>query len=114
MQTKTIKSKILSFILIIMVYGFVFNPWTSFPYTFIIIIAAVIAIAYWSDKSLSSIGLKVDKSFLKIIGISALLFIIIEPLLDFVVQPLVSKLTSEPADYSMFQSIEGDFPKYLK
>jgi len=111
---KTDKSKILALIQLILIYGFIFNPWTSFPYTFILIIFFIFIITYWSDKSLSKIGFKSNISFFKIIGIGLLLFAVLEPILDFIVQPLVNKLTGEIADYSTFQSVANNFPKYSK
>jgi len=110
----THKSKIYAFTLLVLIYGFIFNPWTTFPYTFIIIIIAIILISYWNDKSLSKIGLQPSISFLKTIGIALILFAIIEPVLDFVVQPIINKLIGETPDYSTFQSIAGNFPKYSK
>ncbi len=114
LKNLTNQSKISTFIQLILVYGLIFNPWTSFPYTFILIIIVIFIIAYSNDKTLSEIGLKSDISFLKIIGIGLLLFAVLEPVLDFIVQPLVNKLTGEIADYSTFQSIANNFPKYSK
>jgi len=114
LEKETNQSKIFALIQLILIYGFIFNPWTSFPYTFVIIIIAIFIITYWNDKKLSEIGLKSNISFFKIIGIGLLLFVVLEPILDFIVQPLVNKLTGDIADYSAFQSIANNFPKYSK
>jgi len=114
LKKETNKSKIYALILLVFIYSLIFNPWTSFPYTFIVIIISILIITYWNDKSLSEIGLKSNISFLKLIGIGLFLFLILEPVLDFVIQPMVNKLTGEIADYSSFQSIAGNFPKYSK
>lgn len=113
-KNETIESKILALIQLILVYSFIFNPWTSFPYTFIIIIITILLFTYWNDKSLTRIGLQPNFSFLKTIGIALLLFVVTIPILDFIIQPLVNKITGEIADYSAFKSIGGNFPKYSK
>lgn len=107
-------SKIFALVQFILIYGFIFNPWTSFPYTFVIVIISILIVTYWNDRSLSEIGFKSNISFIKTIGTGLLLFVVIEPVLDFIVQPLVAKLTGEIADYSAFQSVAGNFPKYSK
>jgi len=110
----TIQAKLLAVIQLAVIYSFVFNPWTKFPYTFVIIILAIISITYWSDKTLFKIGLKPNTGFLKTIVIALSLFVIMEPILDFIIQPLVNKLTGEIADYSAFDSIANNFSKYTK
>lgn len=122
METETLFSestrpnhpKLESFIQFALVYAFIFNPWTSFPYTFGIIICAVLMLTFWMDKSLAGIGLKPRPVVLKLVGNGLLLFIIIVPVLDFVVQPVVNKLTGEVTDYGAFQALAGNFPMYLK
>lgn len=114
LQKESEKSKILAIIQLILCYGFIFNPWTTFPYTFIIIIIAVFLITYWGDESLSEIGLKLNMGWYKTIGVGLLLFALIIPILDFFVQPLVNKLIGDVTDYSAFQSIANNFPKYFK
>ena len=113
-KEKLIQPKILALIQIVLVYGFIFNPWTSFPYTFIIIIFAIFLITYWNDKTLFSIGLSPKINFTKTVGFALLLFIISVPVLDFIIQPLVNKLTGEIVDYSSFNSISNNFPKFTK
>ncbi len=108
------KSKIFSIIQLILCYGLIFNPWTSFPYTFIIIIITVFILTYWSDKSLSEIGFKSNISIYKTIGIGLLLFASLIPIIDFFVQPVVNKLTGDVTDYSAFETIANNFPKYSK
>lgn len=106
--------RLFAIIQLLFVYGLILNPWTSFPYTFIVIVITIILITYWNDKTLSTIGLKYKYSFLKIIGVALLLFLLVEPILDFIIQPLVNKITGEIVDYSAFQSLENNHPKYLK
>jgi len=113
-KKETYQLKLFAFVQLILIYGFIFNPWTSFPYTFIIIVIAIFLFTYWNDKTLSGIGFKSNTRFVKTIGIGILLFVTLEPILDFIVQPLVNKLTGEIPDYSSFQSIANNFPKYSK
>ncbi|WP_148871010.1 CPBP family intramembrane glutamic endopeptidase [Tenacibaculum adriaticum] len=79
-----------------------------------IIIISVFIITYWNDTSLKRIGLHPKTSFLKTIGTGLLLFLLLEPILDFIIQPLVNKLTGEVADYSAFKSVAHNFSKFLK
>jgi membrane protease YdiL (CAAX protease family) len=95
-------------------YAFVYNPWTKFPYTFLIIIAAVFAWCLWQDGNLEGIGLDTKGSFIKLITRVVLLFIAIEAIMDFVVQPLVNKLTEEIVDYSTFSRLAHKTDKYFK
>lgn len=108
--------KIVAFVQFAFIYGFIFNPWTSFPYTFIHIILVILAITFLHDRSFEKIGLTGQLSFFKVIGTALLLFLLIEPVLDFIVQPLVNKITGEVVDYSPFEPIAHNqslFFKYL-
>lgn len=111
---KNNQTKLFAFVPLILIYGFIFNPWTSFPYTFIIIIIGIFLFTYWNNKSLSEIGFKSNSNFFKIIGIGLITFVASEPILDFIVQPLVNKLTGVTADYSEFQSLANNFSKFSK
>lgn len=113
-KKEIIQPKILSLIQLILIYGFIFNPWTFFPYTFIIIIFTIILITYLNDNTLFTIGLKPKADFSKTIGFALLLFIISVPSLYFIIQPLVNKLTGEIVDYSAFDSIANNFQKFSK
>lgn len=98
----------------ILVFGFIFNPWTKFPYTFIVIILTILLIVYLKDKTLSNIGFKSDYHLLKILGIALTLFLIFEPIYDFIIQPLVNKLVNDVPDYSAFEILNHNSSKYLK
>lgn len=108
------QSKLIALIELILVYGFVFNPWTVFPITFIIIICAIFLFSIWHNKTLSDTGLKTITSSFKSIGIAIALFFILEPVLDFIIQPIVNNLTGDEVDYSAFQSLAHNFYKYSK
>ena len=99
---------------LIIVLGLMFNPWTVFPFTFIIIIIVILMFTYWKHCSLSEVGLKTDLGIVKIVGSALLLFTIIEPIFDFIVQPLINSIVNESPNYSLFQFIAHDSSKYLK
>jgi len=106
--------KLIALIELILVYGFLFNPWTAFPYTLIIIIIVVLLLTYLHDKNLAELGLKHRPNIAGSFKVALLLFLVIEPLLDFIVQPLSNKLTGEVTDYAAFQSLENNFYTYCK
>lgn len=107
-------TKILALFKLIAVFALVFNPWAKFPYRFIFIIITILTITYFEDKSFKKIGFKNQFGFLKLIGITLMIFVIIEPVLDFIIQPLVNKLTGEVPDYTAFDLVKNDFPKFIK
>lgn len=112
--TKTMKLRIFAALQITLVYSFVFNPWTSFPYTFLIIIIAAILLTVLSKVSLAELGFKTNRNFFSIVTTALLIFAVSEPILDFIIQPLINKLTHEIPDYSAFDRVKHNFPKYLK
>lgn len=99
---------------IIVLFAFIFNPWTKFPYTFLLLSLFVLTICYAEDKNFSAVGLNGKGSLLKLLLQAIGLFLIVEPLMDFIVQPLVNKISGETPDYSTFQVIENDTKRYLK
>lgn len=107
-------SRIIAFIKLAAIFALLFNPWAKFPYKFIIIILAILAVTYFEDKSFQRIGFKNQFSFLKVLGITLVVFIVIEPILDFIVQPLVNKLTGEIPDYTAFDLVKNNFQKFGK
>jgi len=107
-------TKIVALIKLMAVFALVFNPWAKFPYRFILIIITILIITYFEDRSFKKIGFKNQFGFLKLIGITLMIFIIIEPVLDFIIQPLVNKLTGEVPDYTAFDLVKNNFPKFIK
>ena len=84
------KDKFFAVMQLVLIYGLMFNPWTVFPFTFIIIIGAILILTYWKYRSFSEVGLKTDLGILKVISYALILFIIVEPIFDFVIQPLIN------------------------
>ncbi len=107
-------SRWMSFLSVFFIYAFVYNPWIKFPYTFVVISLAVIMFCLWQDGNLDGIGLKTNQPVLKIAGIAILLFLSSEILMDFLIQPLINKLTGEKADYSTFNRVTHQPAKYAR
>ncbi|HEX2629306.1 MAG TPA: type II CAAX endopeptidase family protein [Chitinophagaceae bacterium] len=108
------KTRCIELLPLIALFAFVYNPWTKFPFTFLIIIAAVLAWCEWRDGNLKGIGLDTKGNFITLITRVILLFIAVEIVMDFVVQPLVNKITGETVDYSTFNRLAHQTPKYFK
>lgn len=107
-------SRLFEIIQTVLIYGLIFNPWTSFPYTFIAISISILLLTYWKDKTLSTIGLVPKTGLLKTIVSSIVVFLVIEIGMDFIVQPFVNVLYDEAPQYDAFSSIAHDYAKYLK
>jgi membrane protease YdiL (CAAX protease family) len=108
------KKKLLYFLQVALLFGFMFNPWTTFPFTFLLLSLFVLLICYVEDGDLSAVGLKAKGSFIKLILQVAGLFLIVEPVMDFIVQPTINRLAHDVPDFSAFQSIENNTGRYLK
>lgn len=88
------------------------NPLTKFPFTFVIIVLFVLVTTFFQDGNLKNLNFKnIAISDFKIIIVA---YIILEILMDFVIQPVVSFAFNEPADYSSFKIIEGNLVLYFK
>ena len=98
----------------ILVFGFVFNPWTKFPYTFAIIIIGLILLYRVSNRPLLTLGFKSGIPLWRMVIWSLPVFLALELVMDFMVQPVVTKLAHDPADYTAFDALAGNTPKYLK
>lgn len=107
-----LQNKWMSLVLLAVVFLVIYNPLTRFPYTFCVIIIFVLIIIYLQNGNLKMLNFKnLNFHDLKVIIAS---YVILELGLDFIVQPLVTWLCNEPADYSAFKHIEGDASQYFK
>jgi uncharacterized protein len=88
------------------------NPVTHFPVTFIAINIFVIAYKLLAKQSPAELGIKRLRGI--DIGIALIAFLLIELSMDLLIQPLVNRLTGEPADYSSFAFLQGKTGEYLK
>lgn len=107
-----LQSRPVAFVLLAFAFALIYNPFTKFPVTFIVIIGYILVITYLQNGDLGSLRFKrlKPKDFVIII----FLYVALEMLMDFAVQPIVNKLLNEPADYSGFEVLKGNFPKYAK
>lgn len=93
-------------------FGLIYNPFTKFPYTFCVIILFIFLISFLQDGSLRNLNFK--KLRFKEIGVILGCYAVLELTMDFMFQPLATKLFNEPADYSSFEFIKGDSKSYFK
>lgn len=106
--------RLVALLQLLLIYAFVFNPWVPFPYTFVVIVAAILLLVWFESRSLAGLGFRSNLSVTQVIGYALLAFAVVEPVFDFIVQPLINKITGEITDYSMFKVLEGDFALYGK
>ncbi|ALR31710.1 hypothetical protein ATE47_14855 [Chryseobacterium sp. IHB B 17019] len=107
-----LNNKWIAMLLLAIAFALIYNPFTKFPYTFCIIIAVILLFTYLQDKNLKSLNFKkIGFSEIKIIIIC---YLTLELSMDFIFQPLVSRIFNEPADYSSFKILEGNPKMYLK
>ncbi|MDR6405230.1 MULTISPECIES: CPBP family intramembrane glutamic endopeptidase [Chryseobacterium] len=107
-----LNNKWIALLLLAITFALIYNPFTKFPYTFCIIIAVILLFTYLQDKNLKSLNFKkIGFSEIKIIIIC---YLTLELSMDFIFQPLVSRIFNEPADYSSFKILEGNPKMYLK
>lgn len=102
----------MALLLLAISFSLIYNPLTKFPYTFCVIIAVILLLTFFQDGNLKNLNFK--KIGGKEIKIILLCYLILELSMDFIFQPLVSKIFNEPADYSSFQIIEGNPKMYFK
>ena len=110
--SKFLNTKLAAFLLFAFTFGFIFNPWTKFPYTFIIIILIIFLFTYLQDGNLKALNFK--KINFKTMGIIVVAYAVLELSMDFFFQPFMNKIFSEPADYSSFEMLKGNSAMYFK
>lgn len=101
-----------AFLALAAAFGLVFNPFSKFPFTFLIVIAFVLLVTWLQNGHLRAIGFK--KFGIRELGIALLVFVPLELFVDFIVQPEAAILFNEPANYSAFAFLEGDLPQFAK
>jgi uncharacterized protein len=82
-------------------FGLMHNPLTHFPVTFMVISLFIISYKLLQPGNLTELGFKKFGGRELVIALVA--FSAIELIMDFAVQPMVSRLTDEPADYTSFE-----------
>ena len=105
------ENKALALLLLVAGFLLVYLPGVKFPYKFCIIIAFILAATWLQDGNLKQLNFKkIGGAEIKTILVC---YLVLELVMDFVVQPLISYLLKEPADYSAFDSIRGDSARYF-
>jgi membrane protease YdiL (CAAX protease family) len=112
MTFKLPDNKVLAFILLLIPLGLIYVPFAKFPWHLSIIGVLVLLLTWLQDRSLKALNFKTVTG--KTILTAIVLWIILELSMDFVVQPIVTKLVDEPADYSVFAGLEGKTKTYWK
>ncbi|HSD13587.1 MAG TPA: type II CAAX endopeptidase family protein [Flavobacterium sp.] len=110
--SKLLNNKLAAFLLFAIAFGFIFNPWTKFPYTFICIIFLILLFTFLQDGNLKALNFR--KIEMKSIGIILIAYVVLELSMDFIFQPLINKIFNEPADYSSFEALKGNSAMYFK
>ncbi|KGO95142.1 CPBP family intramembrane glutamic endopeptidase [Flavobacterium subsaxonicum] len=107
-----LNNKFAALTLIAVSFGLIFVPLAKFPIKFMIITALVLLFAFLQEGSLR--GLNFKRLRLQEVIIIIVSYLGLELLMDFAIQPLVSKIFNEPADYTAFDFIKGDTQSYYK
>lgn len=112
MTNRLSDNKLLSFILLLIPLALIYVPFAKFPWHLSIIAVIVLLLTWFQDRDLKALNFKkiTVKTILTAIGI----WIVLELTMDFIVQPLITKLLNEPADYSMFEGLKGRTKSYFK
>ena len=107
-----LNNKWVALLLLALAFSLIYNPFTMFPLTFCVIVLAILLFTYLQDGDFKNLNFKkIGFSQMKII---LACYLILEISMDFVFQPLVSKIFNEPADYSSFKIIENNPQQYIK
>ncbi|HEX7870553.1 MAG TPA: hypothetical protein VF455_10625 [Chryseobacterium sp.] len=107
-----LNNKWVALLLLVLTFSLIYNPFTKFPFTFCIIILAILLLSYLQDGNFKNLNFKkIKSSEIKVILIC---YLILELSMDFIFQPLTSKVFNEPADYSSFKIIENNPHQYFK
>lgn len=112
LSLKRNNNKWIALLFLAVAFALIYNPFTKFPFTFIVIILFILSATFFQDGNLKSLNFK--KLGFREFKIIILAYIVLELLMDFLIQPAVSFLFNEPADYSAFGMIEGNTALYLK
>ncbi|RYG40960.1 MAG: CPBP family intramembrane metalloprotease [Chitinophagaceae bacterium] len=109
---KFLRTPVASFILLSLAFAFIYMPWLKFPWKFGCIALLTLALTYLQSGSIKPMQLKKIGSDQFLIALG--LFAALELMMDFVVQPGLTRALHEPANYSGFSTLHGDINGYLK
>ena len=106
------REKLIPILLLFGTFSLIYNPFTKFPFTFLLIIIVILIVTYVQEGTLKGLHFKTIKS--RDFGIILISYALLELSMDFLFQPLVNRIFNEPADYSSFKIIEGKPYQYIK
>jgi membrane protease YdiL (CAAX protease family) len=106
------REKLISLLLLFSIFSLIHNPFTKFPFTFLLITIVILIVTYLQKGTLEDLNFKAIKSIDFIVILIS--YVLLELSMDFIFQPLVNRIFNEPADYSSFKIIEGKPYQYLK
>lgn len=111
-SNKLLNSKPVSLLLMALTFGLIFIPFAKFPIKFMAITVIVLLITYLQNGNLRN--LKFRKITIRSAITILFVYAVLEIVMDFVLQPLVSYIFDEPADYSAFDFLNGDAYNYFR
>nr|WP_315201617.1 CPBP family intramembrane glutamic endopeptidase [uncultured Flavobacterium sp.] len=106
------RKKLISLLLLFSTFSLIYNPFTKFPFTFLVIIIVILIVTFVQEKTLQGLNFKAIKS--KDLIAILISYVLLELSMDFLFQPLVNRIFNEPADYTSFKIIEGNTFQYQK
>ncbi|RXK60586.1 CPBP family intramembrane metalloprotease [Lacibacter luteus] len=112
MQANGKQSKWIAALFLLLAFSVMYIPLFKFPYTFCTISVLAFLFTWLQDGNIRVLQLK--KFTAKDLLITLLAYIVLECSMDFIVQPAITKLFNEPADYSAFTMLKGNTGLYVK
>lgn len=85
-----------------------------FPWTFVVIILFILIWAWVARIRPGQLGFVKIGRPLKWVGSVLLIALLLELLMDWLIQPGINRIFNEVPDYSYFNSLQGDLPRYLR
>jgi membrane protease YdiL (CAAX protease family) len=105
-------NKRIALLLLLVPFSVMYLPLFKFPYTFCTISALVFLFTWLQDGHIHMLQLK--KFTANDLLVTLLAYVVLEGSMDFLVQPAITKLLHEPADYSSFAMFKGNTKAYVK
>lgn len=112
MTTKLSNNKLLSLVLLLIPLALIYVPFAKFPWHIGGIGLVVLLLTWLQDRNLKALNFKTITG--KTILTAIALWIILELCMDFIIQPLITRILNEPADYGVFAGLEGKTKTYWK
>lgn len=101
-----------SLALLMLMIGMAYLPWPGFPVAFILISLLILSLCGSYYKTLRPLGFM--RFGIRELAIAVILFSVVELAMDLAIQPAITWIFREPANYSAFASLEGNASKLGK